>query len=371
MAQYGRGAIDRLHARGALGAFWWCWADYDLALSALAAVRSRAARTALRRRAQRRQLQSRSRRRSRDSRAKVATSSILRRPRSPTKATTTRAFRRASSTNTVTTAKTMPDDERVSSSPAPAPASARARTRRRRRRLSRRDRRAPRRASRRGRAHDSRGRRYVLCRARATLPPPICRRASSIRRSPRSDESTSSSTTPAAALSAPSSSRPTPQSKRSGNSRRGTAAHRARRAAASRSHARATRLPRLGHRARSAAALRRLRACQGRDSSGGVSVATRVARPRSRRDVRRPGRSRNRVSQSHGNRTRQRSPGGLAGARRARDSARHRAPLRCRQRRAVANRRRHTWRVVRNAGRRVYYFTPHPARGARWRHLSS
>ncbi|MFZ0575837.1 MAG: beta-galactosidase [Candidatus Cybelea sp.] len=33
MALYGRGAIDRLHARGALGAFWWCWADYDLALA--------------------------------------------------------------------------------------------------------------------------------------------------------------------------------------------------------------------------------------------------------------------------------------------------------------------------------------------------
>jgi endo-1,4-beta-mannosidase len=35
MAQYGKGAIDRLHARGALGAFWWCWADYDLALATL------------------------------------------------------------------------------------------------------------------------------------------------------------------------------------------------------------------------------------------------------------------------------------------------------------------------------------------------
>ena len=30
---YARGAIDRLHARGALGAFWWCWADYDPALA--------------------------------------------------------------------------------------------------------------------------------------------------------------------------------------------------------------------------------------------------------------------------------------------------------------------------------------------------
>jgi endo-1,4-beta-mannosidase len=33
MALYGRGAIDRLHARGALGAFWWCWVDYDPALA--------------------------------------------------------------------------------------------------------------------------------------------------------------------------------------------------------------------------------------------------------------------------------------------------------------------------------------------------
>ncbi|MBV8148829.1 MAG: hypothetical protein JO092_07040 [Candidatus Eremiobacteraeota bacterium] len=35
MAQYALGAIDRLHARGALGAFWWCWADYDPALAPL------------------------------------------------------------------------------------------------------------------------------------------------------------------------------------------------------------------------------------------------------------------------------------------------------------------------------------------------
>jgi endo-1,4-beta-mannosidase len=35
MAQYGRGVLDRLHARGALGAFWWCWSDYDLALAKL------------------------------------------------------------------------------------------------------------------------------------------------------------------------------------------------------------------------------------------------------------------------------------------------------------------------------------------------
>ncbi len=35
MAAYARGAIDRLHDRGALGAFWWCWADYDPALAKL------------------------------------------------------------------------------------------------------------------------------------------------------------------------------------------------------------------------------------------------------------------------------------------------------------------------------------------------
>ncbi len=35
MVKYGTGAIDRLHARGALGAFWWCWADYDPELSEL------------------------------------------------------------------------------------------------------------------------------------------------------------------------------------------------------------------------------------------------------------------------------------------------------------------------------------------------
>ena len=33
MAEYAYGTIDRLHARGALGAFWWCWADYDPALA--------------------------------------------------------------------------------------------------------------------------------------------------------------------------------------------------------------------------------------------------------------------------------------------------------------------------------------------------
>jgi endo-1,4-beta-mannosidase len=35
LALYAQGAIDRLHARGALGAFWWCWADYDPALATL------------------------------------------------------------------------------------------------------------------------------------------------------------------------------------------------------------------------------------------------------------------------------------------------------------------------------------------------
>lgn len=35
MARYARDAIDRLQARGALGAFWWCWADYDPALAML------------------------------------------------------------------------------------------------------------------------------------------------------------------------------------------------------------------------------------------------------------------------------------------------------------------------------------------------
>ncbi len=32
MCAYTREVLARLHARGALGAFWWCWADYDLAL---------------------------------------------------------------------------------------------------------------------------------------------------------------------------------------------------------------------------------------------------------------------------------------------------------------------------------------------------
>jgi len=35
LAQYARGVIDRLHARAALGAFWWCWADYDPSLASL------------------------------------------------------------------------------------------------------------------------------------------------------------------------------------------------------------------------------------------------------------------------------------------------------------------------------------------------
>ncbi len=33
MAEYGRGVLERLHARGALGALWWCWADYDPSLA--------------------------------------------------------------------------------------------------------------------------------------------------------------------------------------------------------------------------------------------------------------------------------------------------------------------------------------------------
>jgi endo-1,4-beta-mannosidase len=32
MCVYARNVLERLHARGALGAFWWCWADYDRAL---------------------------------------------------------------------------------------------------------------------------------------------------------------------------------------------------------------------------------------------------------------------------------------------------------------------------------------------------
>lgn len=35
MTEYAYGVTDRLHARGALGAFWWCWADYDRALADL------------------------------------------------------------------------------------------------------------------------------------------------------------------------------------------------------------------------------------------------------------------------------------------------------------------------------------------------
>lgn len=35
MARYAYDTIDRLHARGALGALWWCWADYDRALADL------------------------------------------------------------------------------------------------------------------------------------------------------------------------------------------------------------------------------------------------------------------------------------------------------------------------------------------------
>jgi endo-1,4-beta-mannosidase len=34
MALYARAVLERLHARGALGAFWWCWADYARELAA-------------------------------------------------------------------------------------------------------------------------------------------------------------------------------------------------------------------------------------------------------------------------------------------------------------------------------------------------
>lgn len=35
MASYGQTVIERLQSRGALGAFWWCWADYDPSLANL------------------------------------------------------------------------------------------------------------------------------------------------------------------------------------------------------------------------------------------------------------------------------------------------------------------------------------------------
>jgi len=35
MADYAYAVIDRVHARGGLGALWWCWADYDAALATL------------------------------------------------------------------------------------------------------------------------------------------------------------------------------------------------------------------------------------------------------------------------------------------------------------------------------------------------
>jgi endo-1,4-beta-mannosidase len=34
MAAYCRNVLERLHADGRLGAYWWCWADYDAALRA-------------------------------------------------------------------------------------------------------------------------------------------------------------------------------------------------------------------------------------------------------------------------------------------------------------------------------------------------
>ncbi|MBV9270654.1 MAG: beta-galactosidase [Candidatus Eremiobacteraeota bacterium] len=35
MAEYGYAVLERLQKRGALGAFWWCWADYDERLASL------------------------------------------------------------------------------------------------------------------------------------------------------------------------------------------------------------------------------------------------------------------------------------------------------------------------------------------------
>ncbi|HVA29256.1 MAG TPA: hypothetical protein VNF68_13830, partial [Candidatus Baltobacteraceae bacterium] len=35
MAEYGTAVLERLHARGAIGAMWWCWADYDPSLADL------------------------------------------------------------------------------------------------------------------------------------------------------------------------------------------------------------------------------------------------------------------------------------------------------------------------------------------------
>lgn len=35
MAQYAHGVLERLHERGAIGAMWWCWSDYDPALAHL------------------------------------------------------------------------------------------------------------------------------------------------------------------------------------------------------------------------------------------------------------------------------------------------------------------------------------------------
>ena len=35
MSDYARDVLERLHAIGTIGAMWWCWADYDLALAHL------------------------------------------------------------------------------------------------------------------------------------------------------------------------------------------------------------------------------------------------------------------------------------------------------------------------------------------------
>ena len=110
-ARTARGVLERLHARGALGAFWWCWADYDLALASLPPVRSGAARAALRHRPHRRSAQTRRADADADSREKRAASSNRDRRRLPTRsehyAGLPREHRRRS---TARTARRMPND---------------------------------------------------------------------------------------------------------------------------------------------------------------------------------------------------------------------------------------------------------------------
>ena len=61
MASYCRDVLERLHADGRLGAYWWCWADYARRAARRAAVRPSAARAVVRDRAQRRQREARRR----------------------------------------------------------------------------------------------------------------------------------------------------------------------------------------------------------------------------------------------------------------------------------------------------------------------